>query len=95
MSGTRDGGLKAAETNKKRHGAEYYAKIGAKGGKAGNTGGFASDVVGKDGLTGRERAKKVGAIGGKKSRRGPSKHPHLEDEEKKEIWKWVFSRKRG
>ena len=94
MSGTRNGGLKAAATNKSRHGAEYYAKIGAMGGKAGTTGGFASDLVGKDGLTGRERAKKVGAIGGKKSRRGPNKYPHLDEEDEKGGWKWVFSRKR-
>ena len=32
-------------------------------------GGFASELVGKDGLTGRDRAKKCGAIGGRKSRR--------------------------
>lgn len=36
-------------------------------------GGFASDKVGKDGLTGRQRASLVGAIGGFRSRRRPSK----------------------
>ena len=36
-------------------------------------GGFASDEVGKDGLTGRQRASLVGAIGGFRSRRRPSK----------------------
>ena len=34
------------------------------------TGGFASEKVGKDGLTGRERARKYGAIGGHISKRG-------------------------
>ena len=38
-------------------------------GKLSRHGGFASELVGKDGLTGRDRAKKCGAIGGRKSRR--------------------------
>ena len=69
MAGTTEGGRKAAATNYKLHGADFYAKIGAKGGRNGHTGGFASDVIGKDGLTGRERAKLVGSIGGFRSRR--------------------------
>ena len=70
MAGTKEGGAKASATNKTKYGADFYQKIGAKGGKKGNTGGFASDIVGKDGLTGRQRASKVGVLGGKKSRRG-------------------------
>lgn len=70
MAGTKEGGAKASATNKVKYGADFYQKIGAKGGKKGNTGGFASDIVGKDGLTGRQRASKVGVLGGKKSRRG-------------------------
>lgn len=69
MAGTIEGGRKAAATNYKLHGTDFYAKIGAKGGKNSHTGGFASEVVGKDGLTGRERAKLVGAIGGFRSSR--------------------------
>lgn len=69
MAGNTKGGVKAADTNKKRHGADFYARIGAKGGRKSKTGGFASNVVGKDGLTGRERAKLVGAKGGAISRR--------------------------
>lgn len=69
MSGTKAGGAKASATNKVKYGTDFYKRIGAIGGKKGNTGGFASDVVGKDGLTGRERASKVGVIGGQKSRR--------------------------
>lgn len=69
MPGTKAGGAKAAATNKAKWGADFYRRIGAIGGKLGKTGGFASDVVGKDGLTGHERASKVGAIGGKISRR--------------------------
>ena len=70
MAGNRKGGLKAAKENKKRHGKNFYKIIGAKGGKASTKGGFASDIVGKDGLTGKQRAQIVGAVGGAKSRRG-------------------------
>lgn len=73
MSGTKAGAKKAAETNKKRHGKDFYAQIGRKGGQNGHTGGWASETVGKDGLTGYERAKKWGAVGGKKSKRGPAR----------------------
>lgn len=49
---------------------EWQMSIGSKGGANGNTGkGFASEVIGKDGLTGPQRASKVGSIGGKTSRR--------------------------
>lgn len=73
MAGTLEGGKKAAETNKRKYGKDYYALIGKKGGKSGHEGGFAAATVGKDGLTGPERAKKWGAIGGKISKRGRSK----------------------
>lgn len=69
MPGSRIGGLKAAQTNKERFGKDWYAKIGAIGGRNGHSGGFGSDVVGKDGLTGKERAKVAGAKGGAKSKR--------------------------
>lgn len=71
MVGTKAGGAKAAATNKLRYGDSFYANIGKKGGQNGHTGGFNSEKVGKDGLTGPERAKKYGAIGGSISRRGP------------------------
>ena len=52
-------------------------EIGSKGGSNGKgpgyKGGFASNEVGEDGLTGRERAKLAGAKGGAISRRGPAK----------------------
>lgn len=67
MAGTREGALKTAATNKRKYGADYYAKIGAKGGKLGKTGGFAA------GDAGRERARIYGAIGGRISRRGKAK----------------------
>lgn len=64
MSGTREGGLKAAEQNRKIHGSDFYARIGAMGGKNGHTGGFASNP---------ELAKIAGRKGGKKSKRGPAR----------------------
>ena len=99
MAGTREGGKKAAATNKQKHGDDFYARIGSVGGRNGHTGGFGSDTVGKDGLTGQERAAIAGRKGGQKSKRGPSKHPHITNEEvekakaKKERggWKWLFS----
>ena len=63
MAGTKAGGLRAAETNKKKHGADFYAKIGAKGGKKGVTGGFFAN---------RELARIAGKKGGSISRRTKS-----------------------
>lgn len=64
MAGTKSGGTQAAETNKKKYGPDFYARIGAAGGKKGHKGGFAA------GEEGRARARKYGAIGGRLSRRG-------------------------
>jgi general stress protein YciG len=60
MAGTKAGGRKAAATNKQKYGAEFYAKIGAEGGKKGHTGGFFAN---------RELARIAGARGGRISRR--------------------------
>ncbi|HET7637930.1 MAG TPA: KGG domain-containing protein [Ktedonobacteraceae bacterium] len=68
MAGTRAGGIAAAKKNKAKD-PEFYARIGAMGGRKGRTGGFASDKVGEDGLTGRQRAAQAGARGGRISRR--------------------------
>lgn len=72
MSGTVSGGKKTAIKNLARD-PDFYKKIGAIGGKRGVTGGFASDKVGADGLTGRERARTSGVLGGSISRRKASK----------------------
>jgi len=79
MSGTKEGGKKCAATNKKIHGADFYKRIGAKGGRNGHTGGFAANP---------ELARKAGAMGGAKSKRGPSKNKKIKvvsEEESKEI----------
>ncbi len=60
MAGTKAGGVKAAATNKAKHGTDFYAKIGAKGGKLGRTGGFAANP---------ELARIAGRKGGLISRR--------------------------
>lgn len=70
MAGTLTGGQKAAETNKKKYGKDFYKINGAKGGRLGRTGGFASKFPGKDGLTGKQRASIAGLKGGTISRRG-------------------------
>lgn len=59
MAGTKAGGLKAAAKNKAKD-PDFYAKIGAKGGKLGRTGGFAANP---------ELARSAGAKGGRISRR--------------------------
>ena len=65
MAGTVKGGKKAAATNKAKYGEGFYAEIGRKGGQNGHTGGFYANP---------ELAKIAGAIGGRKSRRGPARN---------------------
>lgn len=60
MVGTKAGGMKAAATTKRRHGDDFYSRIGKKGGQNGHTGGFAAN---------RALASLAGRKGGKKSRR--------------------------
>lgn len=60
MAGTIIGGKRAAATNKTRCGDNFYARIGAIGGRNGTTGGFYAN---------RELAREAGRKGGKISRR--------------------------
>lgn len=64
MAGTKIGGKRAAATNKAKYGADFYAKIGAIGGRNGHTGGFWANP---------ELARKAGQKGGKISRRGKAR----------------------
>lgn len=66
-------GRKPPQQNKARHGDNFYAEIGRKGGIRSSTGGFADLKVGKDGLTGWQRAKIAGRKGGLVSKRGKAK----------------------
>lgn len=77
MPGTKSGGRKAAKTNIKLHGKDFYKRIGQIGGRNGHTGGFAANP---------ELARIAGRKGGKKSRRGPAKDDidKIEEELKKE-----------
>lgn len=59
MAGTKEGGRKAALKNLQKD-PLFYAKIGAKGGRNGTTGGFAANP---------ELARIAGAKGGRISRR--------------------------
>lgn len=63
MASTREGGIKAAATNKLRYGEDFYKKIGATGGATSRGGGFASDS---------EMARLAGRLGGLKKRKGKS-----------------------
>ena len=65
MSGTKNGGLKAAATNRKRYGKNFYKNIGAKGGRLGTTGGFAANPA---------LAKIAGVKGGHLSKRCSKKY---------------------
>lgn len=62
MAGTREGGKKAAATNKAYHGSDFYSRIGQKGGSA-------KHKTPRWFEAHPELAKKVGAIGGKRSSR--------------------------
>lgn len=61
MSQTAEGASKAKQTMKEKYGSDYYARIGALGGRNGNTGGFYAD---------KEKARELGSKGGSVSRRG-------------------------
>lgn len=67
MAGTKAGGQKARDKNLAKD-PNFYAKIGAKGGKNGKTGGFAANP---------ELARIAGAKGGRISRR---KKPVVQDD---------------
>jgi len=60
MAGNKKGGLKAAQTNKKKYGRDFYVKIGKLGGMKSTGGGFAKNP---------EFAKIAGRKGGKASQK--------------------------
>lgn len=64
MPGSRIGGIKAAQTNKAKYGADFYARIGQMGGRAGTGHAFGHGLVDPS---------KAGKVGGTISKRGPAK----------------------
>lgn len=65
MVGTKAGGIKAAKTNLEKHGADFFKRIGKKGGQNGHTGGFAANPA---------LASIAGRKGGLISKRGKAKY---------------------
>lgn len=61
LPGNASGGARAAETNKKKYGKDFYKIIGARGGKATGYKGFATNP---------KMARLAGAVGGRNSKRG-------------------------
>lgn len=61
MSGTPEGARKARETKLSKYGADHFKVVAAKGGSAPHSEptGYGSNRIGKDGLTGRQRLKKL------------------------------------
>ena len=65
MAGNKIGGLKAAETNKRKYGDDFFVNIGKRGGKKGKADGA---IKGFAAATPEQRAE-WGRVGGKRSRR--------------------------
>lgn len=63
MAGTKAGGIKTAQTNKERHGEDFYKSIGAKGGIKGKADGVLK------GFAVSGKASEAGRKGGSLSRR--------------------------
>lgn len=62
MSGTKEGGIKCRDENKRKYGEDFYKKIGAKGGAKKVKKGFA--------LMDKSKVAAIGARGGRISKRG-------------------------
>lgn len=69
MAGTKQGGLKTSTTVKNKYGADWYARIGAAGGKKGKKDGTVKGFAANP-----ELARRAGVIGGQISRRGKKLH---------------------
>lgn len=77
MSGTKQGGKKAKLKNIELYGEGFYSRIGARGGRNGHTGGFASDP---------NRAREAGRKGGLKSSRKGIKNGQRKERTYKPVW---------
>lgn len=95
MVGTKAGGLKASQTNRERHGEDFYARIGKKGGENGHTGGFAADhalarAAGrKGGLKSSRKGIKTGQGKTKpRNRKKPVVETKVEVKKRRSIFPW-------
>lgn len=61
MAGTKAGAQKARDKNLAKN-PNYYSEIGTIGGKMSTPGGFGTEKRGKDGMTGRERARHINKL---------------------------------
>lgn len=82
MAGTVIGGKAAAATNIAKYGADFYALIGAKGGKNDHTGGFYAN---------RHLASICGQYGGSLSRRGGHKLSYRQKQEIQRSYKKLLA----
>ena len=80
MSQTKAGAQKAKKTMLEKHGEDYYVNLGRLGGKAGHAKGFFLD---------RELARRAGALGGHKSKRGPANPKVIHESDN--MWPEVFN----
>lgn len=69
MAGTIAGAAKAKKKILEKN-PDFYVENGRKGGLKSKGGGFQSFKVGDDGMTGYQRARVAGRMGGLKSKRG-------------------------
>lgn len=77
MAGNKLGGQKTRETNLRKHGSDFYKRIGAKGGRSGHTGGFAAN---------RELAVMAGRKGGLISSRKGVKNGEAKKRTYQPVW---------
>lgn len=88
MSGTKEGARKRLEKLRKEHDPEWFKQNASKAGKAGGNGkGYASEKVGKDGLTGRQRAALAGKKGGQLSSANFKNDPERARKLSKNYWR--------
>lgn len=64
MSATKEGGIKAAKTNKDKYGQDFYSRIGKIGGSRKVPKGFSMMTT--------EQRQAAGKVGGTRSKRGPA-----------------------
>lgn len=60
MGGNKEGARKSVATKLAKYGPDYFSRIGHLGAIKSTPGGFGTDKIGADGLTGPERASKYG-----------------------------------